>query len=139
MAFHSGFVCILGRPNAGKSTLLNALVGEKLAIISPKPQTTRNRIQGIVNLPKGKGRDAAQIVLIDTPGVHRADSSLGRKMMVEVREALEGCDLTVVIVDAAKKSEANDEFLFDLVKRSGAPAFLLLNKIDLLGSEKLKL
>ena len=92
MPFRSGFVCILGRPNAGKSTLLNALVGEKLAIISPKPQTTRNRIQGIVNLPKSKGHDAAQIVLIDTPGVHKPDSSLGRKMMVEVREALEGCD-----------------------------------------------
>jgi len=139
MPFRSGYVCILGRPNAGKSTLLNALAGEKLAIVSPKPQTTRNRVLGVINIPKIKGQDGVQIILIDTPGVHRADSSLGRKMMVEVREALEGCDLTVVIVDAAKKSEANDEFLFDLVKRSGAPAFLLLNKIDLLGSEKLKL
>src|SRR6202140_4622394 len=93
MPFRSGFVCILGRPNAGKSTLLNALVGEKLAIISPKPQTTRNRIQGVMHVPKrkaknGKGKDGGQIVLIDTPGVHRPDSSLGRKMMVEVREAL---------------------------------------------------
>src|SRR5213078_3665635 len=111
MAFHSGFVCILGRPNAGKSTLLNALVGEKLAIISPKPQTTRNRIQGIVNLPKGKGRDAAQIVLIDTPGVHKPDSSLGRKMMVEVREALEGCNLIFLIVDATRKFEQSDQFM----------------------------
>src|SRR5881227_4271854 len=84
MPFRSGFVCILGRPNAGKSTLLNALVGEKLAIISPKPQTTRNRIQGIIHVPKQKGKGGAQIVLIDTPGVHKPDSSLGRKMMVEV-------------------------------------------------------
>ena len=86
MSLHSGFVCILGRPNAGKSTLLNALVGEKLAIISPKPQTTRNRIQGVVNIPKQKGRSAAQIVLIDTPGIHKPDSSLGRKMMTEVQK-----------------------------------------------------
>src|SRR5262249_30783686 len=89
MAFHSSFVCILGRPNAGKSTLLNALVGEKIAIISPKPQTTRNRIQGILNIPVRGNRPGAQVVLIDTPGVHRPDSSLGRKMMTEVREALE--------------------------------------------------
>ncbi len=103
MPFRSGFVCILGRPNAGKSTLLNALVGEKLAIISPKPQTTRNRIQGIIHVPpakgKRKGNDGGQIVLVDTPGVHKPDSSLGRKMMVEVREALEGCDLVLVIMD----------------------------------------
>ena len=93
MSFHSGFVCILGRPNAGKSTLLNALVGEKLAIISPKPQTTRNRILGIINVPKQKGKESGQIMLVDTPGVHRSGSSLGRKMMGEVREAIEGCDL----------------------------------------------
>src|SRR5580704_13436093 len=99
MAFHSGFVCILGRPNAGKSTLLNALVGEKLAIISPKPQTTRNRIQGIIHLPKLGKRSGAQIVLVDTPGVHKPDSSLGRKMMVEVREAQEACDLILLILD----------------------------------------
>src|SRR5215831_19283263 len=106
MAFHSGFTCILGRPNAGKSTLLNALVGEKLAIISPKPQTTRNRILGILHVPKGKVGPAAQVVLIDTPGVHRPDSSLGRKMMGEVREALEGCDLVLLIVDASKTRDA---------------------------------
>src|SRR5205807_4205821 len=97
MSFHSGFVCILGRPNAGKSTLLNSLVGEKLAIISPKPQTTRNRIQGIVHLPKQKNKTRGQVILIDTPGVHKPDSSLGRKMMAEVREALEGCNLILVI------------------------------------------
>jgi GTPase len=138
MPFRSGFVCILGRPNAGKSTLLNALVGEKLAIISPKPQTTRNRIQGVVHLPKRKGKDGGQIVLIDTPGVHKPDSSLGRKMMVEVREALEGCDLVLVIVDVAHKLDPRDQFALDLVRQSNARAFLILNKIDLI-SEKLKL
>lgn len=139
MASRSGFVCILGRPNAGKSTLLNALAGEKLAIVSPKPQTTRNRISGILNMPKQKGRPAAQIVLIDTPGVHRPDNSLGRKMMAEVREALEGCDLVLLLVDAAKKGDAGDEFLLDLLKKTNTPAFLLLNKIDLLGHEKQRL
>src|SRR6201987_3441479 len=131
MAFHSGFVCILGRPNAGKSTLLNALVGEKLAIISPKPQTTRNRIQGIIHFPKSKGRDGAQIVLLDTPGVHKPDSSLGRKMMVEVREALEGCDLVLMIMDVTHKLDPRDLFALDLVKHSKAKAFLILNKVDL--------
>src|ERR1700693_2945040 len=110
MAFHSGFVCILGRPNAGKSTLLNALVGEKLAIISPKPQTTRNRILGIIHVPRQKGRAGGQVVLLDTPGVHRPDSSLGRKMMGEVREALEGCNLILLIDDAARKRDPVDQF-----------------------------
>ena len=140
MPFRSGFVCILGRPNAGKSTLLNALVGEKLAIISPKPQTTRNRIQGVVHVPQGNGKkkDGGQIVLIDTPGVHKPDSSLGRKMMVEVREALEGCDLVLVIMDVSHKLDPRDQFALDLVKQSKAKAFLLLNKIDLI-QEKPKL
>ena len=132
MSFHSGFVCILGRPNAGKSTLLNALVGEKLAIISPKPQTTRNRILGIIHAPKQKGRPAGQVILLDTPGVHRPDSSLGRKMMGEVREALEGCNLVLLIDDAARRRDSSDQFVIDLVKKSRTPAFLLLNKIDLL-------
>ena len=132
MPFRSGFVCILGRPNVGKSTLLNALVGEKLAIISPKPQTTRNRIQGVVHIPKRKGRDGGQIVLIDTPGVHKPDSSLGRKMMVEVREALEGCDLVLVILDVTHKLDPRDQFALDLVKQSKVRAFLILNKIDLI-------
>jgi GTP-binding protein Era len=132
MSFRSGFVCILGRPNAGKSTLLNALVGEKLAIISPKPQTTRNRIQGIVNIPRKKGKSGAQLVLIDTPGVHKPDSSLGRKMMVEVREALEGCDLILVIMDVTHKLDPRDLFALDLVKKSSTKSFLILNKVDLL-------
>jgi len=136
MSFHSGFVCILGRPNAGKSTLLNALVGEKLAIISPKPQTTRNRILGIINIPKAKGREAGQIVLIDTPGVHRSGSSLGRKMMTEIREAVDGCELILLIVDAKRKWDADDAFGLDLAKKSGTPIFLLLNKIDLLADKR---
>jgi len=132
MAFRSGFVCIIGRPNAGKSTLLNALVGEKLAIVSPKPQTTRNRILGIVQIPKRKNRAAGQIILIDTPGVHKPDSSLGRKMMGEVREALEGANLLLLIVDATQKVGREDQFAIDLAKKTGTPVFLLLNKIDLL-------
>jgi GTPase len=139
MAFHSGFVCILGRPNAGKSTLLNALVGQKLAIVSPKPQTTRNRILGIVQVPTQKKKSGGQIVLIDTPGVHKPDSSLGRKMMSEVREAVEGCDLLLLIVDVTRKFSREDEFVLEMAKKSGTPIFLLLNKIDLLRNQKDKL
>jgi GTPase len=137
MSFHSGFVTILGRPNAGKSTLLNALVGEKLAIISPKPQTTRNRIQGIINIPSQKGSSGGQVILIDTPGVHKPDSSLGRKMMVEVREAMEGCDLILLIADVTKRFEPSDHFVVDMAKRVGTPVFLLLNKIDRIEKGKL--
>src|SRR5271157_4321025 len=136
MSFHSGFVCILGRPNAGKSTLLNALVGEKLAIISPKPQTTRNRILGIINVPKKKGGKAGQIVLIDTPGVHRSGSSLGRKMMAEIREAADGCELILLIADAKRKWDRDDALVLDLAKQAGTPIFLLLNKIDLLADKR---
>jgi len=137
MPIRSGFVCILGKPNAGKSTLLNALAGQKLAIVSPKPQTTRTRVQGIVNIPKKKGQLAAQIILIDTPGVHKADSSLGKKMMREVHGALEGCDLIYLICDATKKLDMGDEFLLEMAKKSSTPVFLLLNKIDLLDKQKL--
>ena len=139
MAFHSGFVCILGRPNAGKSTLLNALVGQRLAIVSPKPQTTRNRILGIVQISKKKKMPAGQIVLIDTPGVHQPDTSLGRKMMSEVREALEGSDLLLLIVDVTRKFDRTDESVLAMAKKSGTPIFLLLNKIDLLRNQKDKL
>ena len=138
MALRSGFVTILGRPNAGKSTLLNALVGAKLAIVTRKPQTTRNRIQGIVNLPKRGKRPAAQVILIDTPGIHQPESALGRKMMVEVREALEGCHLVLLIVDAAKRgAEPLDEHVLRLVRQAGTPMFLLLNKIDLVRKDEL--
>jgi GTP-binding protein Era len=130
MAFHSGFVSIIGRPNAGKSTLLNALVGQKVAIVTHKPQTTRNRIQGIVNVPARKGRPAGQVVFLDTPGVHKPTSSLNKKMMREVHDALEGRDLLLLITDVTEKFGGGDEFVLDLVKRAGGPAFLLLNKID---------
>ena len=137
MPFRSGFVSIIGRPNAGKSTLLNKLVGEKLAIVTPKPQTTRNRILGIVNVPARKGRPAGQIVLIDTPGVHKPDSSLNKKMMREVHEALEGRDAILLIVDAAEKFGAGDRFTLQLVKKAGGTVFLLLNKIDRLEKTRL--
>jgi GTPase len=136
-AFRSGFVSIIGRPNAGKSTLLNALVGEKVAIVTHKPQTTRNRISGIVNVKAKKGRDAGQIVFIDTPGVHKPDSQLGRQMMQEVHDALEGRDLVLWIVDVTQKFGTGDEFVLDLIKRSGGRVFLLLNKIDLLRKDEL--
>ena len=137
MAFRSGFVSIIGRPNAGKSTLLNALVGEKLAIVTRKPQTTRNRIQGIVNVERQGKRPAGQIVLVDTPGVHKPINSLNRRMMKEVYDALEGCDLLLLIVDASEKYGTGDKFVLDLVKKSGLPAFLLLNKVDQLEKQKL--
>jgi len=137
VSFRSGFVSIIGRPNAGKSTLLNSLVGEKVAIVTHKPQTTRNRIQGVVNVPARKGRPAGQIVFIDTPGVHKPDSSLNRKMMQEVHDALATRDLILLIVDATQKFGGGDRFTLDLVKRVGGPVFLLLNKIDLVDKQKL--
>jgi GTP-binding protein Era len=130
MALRSGFVSILGRPNAGKSTLLNALVGQQLAIVSPKPQTTRNRVLGILEIPSQKGRPAAQVILIDTPGVHKPDSSLGRAMMAEVRQALAGCNLLLLMVDATQKFGREDQFALEMAQRSGTPVLLLLNKID---------
>jgi GTP-binding protein Era len=137
MAFRSGFISIIGRPNAGKSTLLNALVGEKLAIVTRKPQTTRNRIQGIVNVEKKGKRPAGQLVLIDTPGVHKPINSLNRRMMKEVYDALEGCDLLLVIVDATGKFDEGDQFVLNLAKKTNVPIILLLNKIDLIPKERL--
>lgn len=124
MGFHSGFVAILGRPNAGKSTLVNALVGRKVAIVSPRPQTTRNRIQGVVN------RERAQIVLVDTPGLHKPDSALGRQMMSEIEHAIDGIDLLVLIVDSSERFGPGDRYALEKVKRFDGKAFLLLNKID---------
>src|ERR1700760_378864 len=109
MAFRSGFVSIVAPPNAGKSTLLNALLGQKLAIVTHKPQTTRTRIQGVLELPSRKkakgdpGRPAAQIVLVDTPGVHKPDTQLDRRMMQEVHDALESRDAVLFIVDATHR------------------------------------
>jgi GTPase len=99
----SGFVAIIGRPNVGKSTLLNALTGEKVAIVTAKPQTTRNRIAGVVEVPARKGSQAAQIVFVDTPGVHKPGSQLDRRMLQEVHEALESRDLVLVLMDATRR------------------------------------
>lgn len=128
--FVSGFVSILGRPNAGKSTMLNRLVGSKIAIVTDKPQTTRNRIQGVVNRPD------AQIIFLDTPGIHKPDTRLNQKMMAEVQEALRGCDALLLMVDAGKPFGAGDEYALELLRHSGKPALLLLNKIDLLADKQ---
>ena len=124
MAFKSGFVAIVGRPNAGKSTLVNTLVGQKVAIVSPKPQTTRNRIQGILN------REDAQIVLVDTPGIHRPENVLSRMMMDELQHALEGIDILCLIVDATADFGPGDRFAIEWVQRFRGPVYLLLNKVD---------
>ena len=100
----SGFVAILGRPNVGKSTLLNALTGEKVAIVTAKPQTTRNRIVGVLEVPaRKKQHPAAQIVFVDTPGVHRPASQLDRRMLQEVHEALESRDVVLVLMDVTRR------------------------------------
>ena len=156
MPFRSGFVSIIGRPNAGKSTLLNALLGQKLAIVTHKPQTTRNRILGVLELPLKKktkssaGYPAAQMVLVDTPGIHKPDTQLDRRMMQEVHEALETRDIVLFIVDVTHRlprlgsgkitgrmtlSAAEDDFSLQLIRNlskgsSACPVILLLNKID---------
>jgi GTPase len=123
-SFRSGFVVVLGRPNAGKSTFVNRLVGQKVAIVTSRPQTTRNRILGIINGPD------AQVVLIDTPGIHRASTALGRQMMAEVTQALEGIDLLAVMIDASSGLTAGDRLTFEHAKQFRGPVFVLLNKID---------
>ena len=144
----SGFVSIIGRPNAGKSTLLNALVGEKVAIVTAKPQTTRTRILGVVEVPARKGKHhAAQIVFVDTPGVHKPGSSLDKRMMQEVYDALEKRDAVLLIVDATRKLElaeadgskkdSEDAFVFELIRKLDCPVFLLINKIDLVKRDQL--
>ena len=136
-SFRSGFVAIIGRPNAGKSTLVNRLVGQKIAIVTSKPQTTRNRIQGIVTKPEG------QAVFIDTPGLHEADSALGRQMMKEVAAALEGIDVLLLMVDAsyAESGPAGkphlDDLLLEKARRFRGKTILALNKIDRLPKPKL--
>jgi len=121
---NSGYVALIGRPNAGKSTLLNRLVGQKIAAVSDKPQTTRFRIQGVITKPEG------QVVLVDTPGVHQPGYELNRRMMAAVQDALMGVDLVCLIRDASVSTGNGDRFVLDLVKRSEKPALLLLNKID---------
>lgn len=119
-----GFVALIGRPNAGKSTLLNRLVGEKIAAVSNKPQTTRHKIKGIVT------NDEGQIVFIDTPGVHKPGFLLNRRMMSAVHDALMSVDLVVLMRDASVSTGNGDRFVFDLVKNSGRKAILVLNKVD---------
>jgi len=120
----AGHVALIGRPNAGKSTLLNRLVGEKIAAVSNKPQTTRFKILGIVTRPDG------QIVLVDTPGVHKPGYELNRRMMVTVHDALLSVDLICLMRDASAATGNGDRFVLDLVKQSDKPALLLLNKTD---------
>ncbi len=127
----AGFVAIIGRPNAGKSTLLNKLVGQKVTIVTSKPQTTRNRIQGIVTRPEG------QIVFIDTPGLHDAGSVLNRQMMREVSAALEGIDVLLMMIDATRTMPHADQMLLDRAKRYESKTILALNKIDKLPKPKL--
>jgi GTP-binding protein Era len=121
-----GVVALIGRPNAGKSTLLNKLIGEKIAIVSEKPQTTRTRIRGILTKPEG------QIVFLDTPGIHKPGYRLNRRMMSMVSEALESVDLVFLIIDATGASGAGDRFVLEMLKRTSTPAFLVPNKVDAL-------
>jgi GTP-binding protein Era len=127
----SGFVAIVGRPNAGKSTLVNRLVGQKVAIVTSKPQTTRSRIQGIVT------RENAQVVLIDTPGLHEAKTVLNKQMMREVAAALEGIDVLVLMADASTLQPHVDSLLIDKSKRFAGKTILVLNKVDKLPKQKL--
>jgi GTP-binding protein Era len=127
----SGFVAIIGRPNAGKSTLLNRFVGQKVAIVTSKPQTTRNRIQGIVTRPQG------QIVFVDTPGLHEASTALNRQMMREVAAALEGIDVLLMMVDASRTLPHADSLLLEKGARFNGKTILALNKIDLVPKPKL--
>src|ERR671912_1611476 len=121
---NAGLVALIGRPNAGKSTLLNQLVGQKIAAVSDKPQTTRFRIQGVITRADG------QAVLVDTPGVHQPGYELNRRMMAAVQDALLGVDLVCLLRDASVSTGNGDRFVLELVKRSEKPALLLLNKID---------
>jgi GTPase len=122
--FRSGFVSLIGRPNAGKSTLLNALIGEKLAIVSEKPQTTRTTIQGVANL------DGAQIVFIDTPGIHKSTTLFNKRMMETVRTALQDRDVLLYVADASIPFSTEDAEAVSVLKDLSTPVFLLANKID---------
>jgi len=129
--FHVGFVAIVGRPNTGKSTLVNRLVGQKVAIVTSKPQTTRNRIQGIVTRPEG------QIIFIDTPGLHEGSTALNRQMMREVAAALEGIDVLLLMVDASRTLPHADTMLLEKAERFRNKTILAINKIDRVPKPKL--
>src|SRR5215471_8687766 len=127
----SGFVSFIGRPNAGKSTLLNRLVGTKLAIVSDKPQTTRNRILGVKNYPD------AQVVFLDTPGIHRPLHRMNVRMVDAAVDTIGEVDILGVVVDASERGGKGQAFLMELVRKAKAPAFLILNKIDLMKKSRL--
>jgi GTP-binding protein Era len=131
-SFRSGFVSLIGRPNAGKSTLLNALIGQKVAIVADKPQTTRTSIQGVLTLPE------AQIVFVDTPGIHKADTPLNKRLMNTVRASLDQRDLLLFVADAARTFEEEDRRAVDLARKAETPVVLVLNKVDLV-KEKARL
>lgn len=128
--FHSGFITIVGRPNVGKSTLMNAMVGEKIAIVSSRPQTTRNRIMGVMTRPDW------QIVFLDTPGIHTPCTKLGESMMQSVKDAMDGMDGVLVLVDATQVGEHDRAIVRDMAGKK-VPKVLAINKIDLLPPEKL--
>lgn len=129
--FRSGFVALVGRPNVGKSTLLNSLVGSKVAIVSDKPQTTRNRILGISTDPD------SQIIFLDTPGIHKPKEAFNRLMVGQALDCLHGADLCAVILDGSKRLGEGDQFILDRVKEAQIPFVAILNKIDLLRPESL--
>ena len=123
--FKSGFIALIGRPNAGKSTLLNRLLGQKLAIISNKPQTTRNRLLGIKNLPEG------QIIFLDTPGIHRSKSRLNQVMVKTALATYNEVDAVCFLIEADHPDNPENDFVLETLKEVGKPVFLLINKIDL--------
>ena len=127
----SGFVSIVGRPNVGKSTLLNRVLGQKIAITSDKPQTTRNRILGIHTVPEG------QVLFLDTPGIHRPKGRLNKYMVDQALNACTGVDLVFFLVEATDKPGGGDKFVMDILRQSGIPVFLVINKIDLVKRETL--
>lgn len=129
--FRSGFVTIAGRPNVGKSTLLNALLGEKLAITSPKPQTTRRRLQGILSRPD------AQVIFVDTPGIHRPRHKLGEKMVQSAVGALEGVDAVILVLDSSSGLLDWDREIIERVRGTSLPVFMVWNKADLVSRDKL--
>ncbi|MDA8339260.1 MAG: GTPase Era, partial [Nitrospiraceae bacterium] len=121
--FKSGYVSLTGRPNVGKSTLLNTILGEKIAIVSPKPQTTRNRIVGVKTMPD------AQIIFIDTPGIHKPKHKLGELMVKQAKESVKEVDVILFMVEPEEPG-SGDKFIIDILKDMGKPVFLLINKVD---------
>ena len=129
-----GFTSLIGRPNAGKSTLLNQLVGTKLAIVSDKPQTTRNRIVGVRNV---SGAASGQVVFVDTPGIHRPLHRMNVRMVDVALESIRGVDLLAVVLDAAVDTGAGDRYVLKLIERVSVPVVAVLNKIDLIAKTRL--